>query len=107
MDWHGLQKLKVTQLRSMAQERGVTGTSGLTKDALVELMAEKLGIERPHLVVTDASANSTIYLAAGFVGLLILDTIFSAWGLAPRWWLRLRVMLTVVVVACLALPLQA
>lgn len=58
------------------------------------------------LMVTDASANSTIYLAAGFVGLLILDTIFSAWGLAPRWWLRLRVMLTVVVVACLAVPLQ-
>jgi hypothetical protein len=58
-------------------------------------------------MVTDASANSVIYLAAGFVGLLILDTIFSAWGLAPRWWLRLRVMLTVVVLACLALPLQA
>jgi hypothetical protein len=58
-------------------------------------------------MVTDASANSTIYLAAGFVGLLFLDTIFSVWGLAPRWWLRLRVMLTVVVVACLAVPLQA
>lgn len=57
-------------------------------------------------MVTDASANSTIYLAAGFVGLLFLDTIFSVWGLAPRWWLRLRVMLTVVVVACLAVPLQ-
>jgi hypothetical protein len=58
-------------------------------------------------MVTDASANSTIYLAAGFVGLLMLDAVFSFWGLAPRWWLRLRVMLTVVVVACLALPLQA
>lgn len=58
-------------------------------------------------MVTDASANSVIYLAAGFVGLLILDTVFLAWGLAPRWWLRLRVMLTVVVLACLALPLQA
>lgn len=59
------------------------------------------------LMVTDGSANSTIYLAAGFVGLLFLDTIFSVWGLAPRWWLRFRVMLTVVVVVCLALPLQA
>jgi hypothetical protein len=57
-------------------------------------------------MVTDASANSVIYLAAGFVGLLFLDTIFSVWGLAPRWWLRLRVMLTVVVLACLAIPLQ-
>jgi hypothetical protein len=59
------------------------------------------------LMVTDASDNSTIYLAAGFVGLLFLDTIFSVWGLAPPWWLRLRVMLTVVVVACLAVPLGA
>jgi hypothetical protein len=58
-------------------------------------------------MVTDASANSLIYLAAGFVGLLFLDATYAAWGLAPRWWLRLRVMLTVVVLACLAVPLQA
>ncbi|MBA3909544.1 MAG: DUF3429 domain-containing protein [Rhodobacter sp.] len=59
------------------------------------------------LMVTDASANSTIFLAAGFVGLLLLDAMYSTWGLAPRWWLRLRVMLTVVVLASLAVPLQA
>lgn len=58
-------------------------------------------------MVTDATANSVIYLAAGFAGLLLLDATFVAWGLAPRWWLRLRVMLTVVVLACLAVPLQA
>lgn len=57
--------------------------------------------------VTDASAASTIFLAAGFVGLLFLDAMYSAWGLAPRWWLRLRVMLTIVVLGCLAIPLQA
>ncbi|WP_135450767.1 MULTISPECIES: DUF3429 domain-containing protein [Tabrizicola] len=57
-------------------------------------------------MVTDASANSVIFLAAGFVGLLLLDAMYSAWGLAPRWWLRLRVMLTIVVLACLAIPLQ-
>lgn len=57
-------------------------------------------------MVTDGSSNSVIYLAAGFVGLLLLDAMYSAWGLAPRWWLRLRVMLTVVVLACLAIPLQ-
>lgn len=58
-------------------------------------------------MVSDASDTSTIFLATGFVGLLLLDATFSAWGLAPRWWLRLRVMLTVVVLACLAIPLQA
>jgi Protein of unknown function (DUF3429) len=58
-------------------------------------------------MVSDASDTSAIFLAAGFVGLLLLDAMFQAWGLAPRWWLRLRVMLTVVVLACLAIPLQA
>lgn len=58
-------------------------------------------------MVPDASDTSAIFLAAGFVGLVLLDAMFSAWGLAPRWWLRLRVMLTVVVLACLAIPLQA
>lgn len=59
------------------------------------------------VMVSDASDSSAIFLAAGFVGLLLLDATFQAWGLAPRWWLRLRVMLTVVALACIALPLQA
>lgn len=59
------------------------------------------------LMVSDASDPSRIFLAAGFVGLLLLDATFQAWGLAPRWWLRLRVMLTVVVLGCLAIPLGA
>ena len=58
------------------------------------------------IMVSDASDTSAIFLAAGFVGLLLLDAMFAAWGLAPRWWLRLRVMLTVVALACLAVPLQ-
>jgi len=33
--------------------------------------------------------------------ILGLDWQFQAQGLAPRWWMRLRVMLTSVVVACL------
>ncbi len=42
-------------------------------------------------------------LIFGFLGLLILDYAFSSWGLTPRWWMALRVMLTSVVVACLAI----
>lgn len=41
-------------------------------------------------------------LIFGFLGLLALDFAFSAWGLAPQWWITLRVLLTSVVVACLA-----
>lgn len=54
-------------------------------------------------LVGDGPVSSAIYLGAGFVGLLVLDWQFQAQGLAPRWWMRLRVMLSAVVLACLAL----
>ena len=57
------------------------------------------------IMVSDASTNSSIYLCAGFLGLLALDASFAAQGLAPRWWLRLRLPLTLVAVACLAVPI--
>ena len=41
-------------------------------------------------------------LIFGFVGLLILDFAFSSWGLTPEWWMRLRILLTTIVVACLS-----
>ena len=56
-------------------------------------------------MVTDATAASVIYLIAGFVGLLALDWHFWQQGLAPVWWMKLRVILTSVVVVCLGLPL--
>ena len=46
--------------------------------------------------------SAAIYLIAGFIGLLALDWLFWRQGLAPEWWLQLRVGLTVIVVACLA-----
>jgi len=44
-----------------------------------------------------ASAN----LAIGFVGLLLLDWHFWRLGLAPGWWMKLRVLLTAIVVLSL------
>lgn len=41
-------------------------------------------------------------LIFGFAGLLVLDFAFYTWGLTPRWWMSLRVLLTGVVIACLA-----
>jgi hypothetical protein len=41
------------------------------------------------------------YLILGFIGLLGLDWMFWRQGLAPPWWMRLRVGLTFVVVLCL------
>jgi hypothetical protein len=41
-------------------------------------------------------------LIFGFLGLLALDFAFATWGLTPRWWMKLRLLLTSIVVACLA-----
>ncbi|MEZ5755723.1 MAG: DUF3429 domain-containing protein [Paracoccaceae bacterium] len=56
-------------------------------------------------MVNGDPGNAAVNLAAGFAGLLMLDYFFSLQGLAPRWWMRLRVLLTVVVLACLAVPI--
>lgn len=45
--------------------------------------------------------SAAIYLISGFVGLLWLDWMFWRQGLAPPWWMHLRVLLTTVVVLCL------
>jgi hypothetical protein len=47
--------------------------------------------------------SSAIYLIAGFLGLLALDWSFWRQGLAPEWWMRLRILLTAIVIACLVL----
>ena len=41
-------------------------------------------------------------LLFGFVGLLFLDWTFAKHGAAPEWWITLRLILTSVVVLCLA-----
>lgn len=41
-------------------------------------------------------------LIFGFLGVLLLDYAFSTWGLTPAWWMRLRVLLTAIVVTCLS-----
>jgi hypothetical protein len=46
-------------------------------------------------------------LLVGFLVLLVLDMQFAGWGLVPRWWMRLRLMLTAGVVACLAVGMVA
>lgn len=53
MDWHELHKHKVNDLREMMKTHlpEVAGVIGLKKDELVDLLAAKLGIEKPHKVV--------------------------------------------------------
>lgn len=49
MDWHELNKTRVADLRKMMQEQmpEVQGVIGLKKEQLVDMLAQKLGIERP------------------------------------------------------------
>ncbi|MFY9240158.1 MAG: DUF3429 domain-containing protein [Roseovarius sp.] len=50
-----------------------------------------------------AGVQSTgISLMVGFVGLLALDWLFWRHGAAPPWWMHLRVLLTGLVLICLA-----
>jgi Protein of unknown function (DUF3429) len=53
------------------------------------------------LFVGGGPVSAAIWLAAGFVLVLMIDAMFAGQGLAPDWWLRLRVPLTAAVVACL------
>jgi hypothetical protein len=46
-------------------------------------------------------SSALINLATGFVGLLILDYAYHSWRLAPPWWMHLRILLTIIVLACL------
>ena len=50
MDFHELQKTRVTDLRDMMKEHlpQVEGVIGLKKEELVDALADKLGIEKPH-----------------------------------------------------------
>lgn len=47
MDWHAVSKMTATQLREeLAKDSSITGLSAMKKDKLVEMMCQKLGIER-------------------------------------------------------------
>jgi hypothetical protein len=55
-------------------------------------------------MVGGGPAAAALSLIAGFAGLLVLDGMFWRQGLAPPWWMRLRGILTAVVLVCLAVP---
>lgn len=50
MDFHELQKTRIADLRNLAKEKcpEVKGVIGLKKEQLVDLLAERLGLEKPH-----------------------------------------------------------
>jgi len=58
MDWHTLEKMKVTDLREMAKEKlGLAGLTAMHKAELVEAIAHSMGIEKPHKVAMGAGKS--------------------------------------------------
>ncbi|SHM48357.1 Protein of unknown function [Roseovarius litoreus] len=48
-----------------------------------------------------------VSLMVGFIGILGLDWLFWKHGAAPEWWMSLRLLLTAIVVTCLAIGVFA
>ncbi len=80
-------------------------TKATGRDAAVGYGLSVLPALWAFVMVRDTSDVSIIWLAAGFAALLALDWSFARQGLAPDWWMRLRVLLTAIVLVCLLAPL--
>ena len=77
-----------------ARATGTLATTGYALSVIPALWAFFMTGGGP----TSAGMN----LIFGFAGLLLLDLQFARWGLAPGWWMPLRLLLSAVVIACLA-----
>ncbi len=75
---------------------GAVATSGYLLSVVPALWA--------FFFVGGGPVSAAIWLATGFVGLLGLDALFWRQGLAPDWWMRLRLLLTAGVLLSLAVP---
>lgn len=59
MDYHELEKTTAGKLREMATEQtDLKGVTGMSKERLVDALADKLGIEKPHKVVVGIDKTS-------------------------------------------------
>jgi hypothetical protein len=76
---------------------GAVATSGYVLSVVPALWA--------FFFVGGGPVSAALWLAAGFVGLLGLDALFWRQGLAPDWWMRLRLLLTAGVLVCLTVPM--
>lgn len=50
MEFHELQKTRIADLRDLAKEKcpELQGVIGMKKEQLIDLLADRLGIEKPH-----------------------------------------------------------
>lgn len=72
------------------QATGRVATAGYVLSVIPALWA--------FFMVGGGPTTAAMNLITGFLGLLLLDWHFWRLGLAPRWWMHLRVLLTAIVV---------
>lgn len=72
---------------------GQTAATGYALSVLPALWA--------FFFVGGGPTSAATFLAFGFIGLLALDWTFWRYGLTPKWWMSLRILLTTVVVLTL------
>lgn len=77
-----------------AKTTGAVATTGYALSVLPALWA--------FFMTGGGPTSAAISLIAGFIGLLGLDWLFWTQQLAPPWWMKLRILLTTIVVACLS-----
>ena len=76
-----------------AKAEGSIATSGYALSVLPALWA--------FFMTGGGPVSASMNLIVGYLGLLLLDWQFWRHGLAPQWWMKLRVLLTTLVVLCL------
>ena len=72
---------------------GPTAATGYALSVLPALWA--------FFFVGGGPTSAATFLAFGFIGLLAVDWTFWRYGLTPKWWMSLRILLTTVVVLTL------
>ncbi|MEQ8902218.1 MAG: DUF3429 domain-containing protein [Roseovarius sp.] len=77
-----------------AKAEGTLATTGYALSVIPALWA--------FFMTGGGPVSAGMNLIFGFAGLLLLDMQFARWGLAPAWWMPLRLLLSAVVIACLA-----
>ena len=77
-----------------ARTTGAVAAAGYTLSVIPALWA--------FFMTGGGPVNAGTNLIYGFAGLLLLDCVFSLWELTPQWWMRLRLLLTAVVILSLS-----
>jgi hypothetical protein len=78
---------------------GAQATTGYALSVIPALWA--------FLTTGGGPSSAGVSLMAGFIGLLGLDWLFWRYSVAPEWWMNLRVLLTAIVLICLAVGVFA